>query len=126
MANSPLYDDVLDSPTVAKKLTVARSRERLVVGIVAFWLSVISVVLFVAAASLVQADRTARVPVVTWGRAAALSAILGGIASVAGGVLSIVGLTKDSRSFRPAALGWILSFSGVFVFLFYLAALYED
>ncbi len=126
MANSPLYDDVLDSPTEAKKLTVARSRERLVVGIVAFWLSVISVVLFVAAASLVQADRTARVPVVTWGRAAALSAILGGIASVAGGVLSIVGLTKDSRSFRPAALGWILSFSGVFVFLFYLAALYED
>ena len=129
MADSPLHDDVIDPPAGAKKLTDVRSREQDIAGVVAFGLSLISVALFVIAASLIRADRTARVPVVTWSRAAALSAILGGIASVACREQSLVGFRKTSRGLGGlgfGACGFLLSLGGAFFFLYYLGALYED
>jgi hypothetical protein len=95
-------------------------------GIVAFGLALIAVTLFVAAASLIRADRSTRVPVVTWGWPAAVWAILGGIASAGGWVLSVVGLAKSRRLLGPASLGFILCIWGALGFLFYLASLYEN
>jgi hypothetical protein len=126
LADSPLYDDLIDPPTEAKKFTGISPREPHAAGIVAFWFSLTSVALLITAASLIRADRTARVPVVSWGRLAALSATLGGIGSFASGVLSGFGLTKDNRAFGPAALALFLSIGGAVGFLMFLVALYED
>jgi hypothetical protein len=93
---------------------------------VAFRLSVISVGLFIAAASLIRADRTARLPVVTSGRAAVLLALLGAIASVAAGVLVLYAADRDGRWSGLQALKLNLSILGVLGFLFYLGTLYED
>jgi hypothetical protein len=121
-----MYDDAIDLPAEAKKLTLIRSRERNVAGMAAFCLSLFSVGLFVAAGSLIRADRTARIPVVTWGRAAALLALLGAIASVAAGVLAIFAAYRNGRWSGLQALGLNLSICGVVGILFYLGSLYEN
>lgn len=126
MGDSPLDDDVIDPPTEAKKRTGMRSREPQAGGIVGFGFSLTSVALLIVAASLIRVDRTARVPVVTWGRLAALSAMLGGAGLFVGGVLSGFGLTRDTRAFGPAALGFMLSIGGALGLLIYLMSVYED
>jgi len=126
VADSPMFDDAIDLPAETNKLTGIRSREQNVVGMVAFCVSLISVGLFIAAASLIRADRTARIPVVTWGRGAALLALLGAIASVAVGLLALFAADRDGRWSGTQAVSLNLSIWGVLGFLFYLAALYEN
>jgi hypothetical protein len=126
MANSPMYDDAIDLSAAAKKLTGISSRERNVAGMAAFCLPLISVGLFIASASMIRADRTARIPVVTWGRTAALLALLGAIASVAAGVLAIFAAFRKGRWSGLQALGLNLSTCGAVGFLFYLGSLYEN
>ena len=121
-----MYDEAIDVPAGAKPLTGIRSRKQYGAGMFAFCLSLVSAGLFIAAGSLIRADRTARIPVVTWDRVAAPLGLLGAIASVAAAVLALYAADRDGRWSGLQALSLNLSILGVLGFLFYLGALYEN
>jgi hypothetical protein len=121
-----MYDEAIDLPAGAKTLTGIRSRKQSDAGMFAFCLSLVSAGLIIAAGCLIRADRTARIPVVTWDRAAAPLALLGVIASVAAGVVALYAAVRDGRWSGLQALSLNLSILGVLGFLFYLGALYEN
>jgi hypothetical protein len=121
-----MYDEAIDVPAGAKPLTGIRSRKQNSAGMFAFCLSLVSAGLFFAAGCLIRADRTARIPVVTWDRAAASMALLGAFASVAAGVLALYAADRDGRWSGLQALSLNLSILGALGFLFYLGALYEN
>jgi hypothetical protein len=121
-----MYDDAIDLPAEAKKLNNIGSRGQNVAEMLAICVLLISAGLFTAAAAPIRADRTARIPVVTWGRAAAPLALLDAISSVAGGVLALFTADRDGRWSGPQALSLYLAILGVLGFLFYLGAQYED
>jgi hypothetical protein len=121
-----MYDPAIDLPAGAKTLIRIRSRKQIGAGMFAFCLSLVSAGLFIAAGCLIRADRTARIPVVTWDRAAAPLALLGAIASVAAGVLALYAADRDGRWSGPQALSLNLSIVGILCFAFYLGLLYEN
>jgi hypothetical protein len=124
--DSPLFDRALDAPDTAKKAGGIRRGEGQLPSGLCLVLSCVSMFLFVMAGSRVHADRSKRIPVVTWESGGVELAALAAVAGFATFVLSLILLRRSASLKILAFLAMELAVGAALMFLFYLGALYED
>jgi heme/copper-type cytochrome/quinol oxidase subunit 3 len=125
VAGSPLYDPAFDPPAGVKKKGETRPEKQADWGRLSFWLALLSDCLFFGAGIHVHADRTRRIPIVTWEPGGASLAIAAAMVWCTAVLLAFTALRR-SVSWFPWALGALFcAIPAACWFLLYLGALYE-
>src|SRR5262245_58188633 len=119
-SDSPLFDRAIDVAATAKKAGGVPRGDGRSLGWLCLILSLVSLSLFVMAGSRVHADRSKRIPVVTWESGSANLAILAAVVGFSTVVLSMISLRRSSSLKILAFLAMELAIGVALMFLFYL------